>query len=92
VGIVDGDVSLPKDVSEGPSGQLPVEGDDDDLACVIAELDMTPLLADLGEPSLLQRRERFSARGDRQRRTRAGMSTGAMIRGSIPPKNGGSSK
>lgn len=86
--LVDGQPSLAQDRGQRATSKLPMEGNDHRPTCLAAELDMTALLADLSEPCPLQSTDHLASRDDRKRGTHAGMSTGAMIGGSIPSGNG----
>lgn len=75
-----------------PSRQLTVERNDYRAALVATQLDVTPLLAYLGEPHPFQRTDRLLPGDDRERWTHAGTSTAAIVGGSMPSGNGWSSK
>ena len=58
----------------------------------VPEFDVAAALADPGEASLAERRDRFRARDDRKPGTHAAISTEAMIGGSLASGAGTSSK
>lgn len=86
--LLGGQPSLAEDRCQRAAGQLTVKRHDHGSIGIVAQLDVTSLLAYPNKPSPIQSADRFPARDDRQRRSHAGMLTGAMIGGSMPSGKG----
>lgn len=63
--LVDRQVGLAKDGSEGAASQFSMVWHDHRSTGIVAQLDMTSLLADLDEAGFAKRPDRLSARNDR---------------------------